>query len=83
MQLRIAEAQSDNPLIPGEVFVVFRPRSGVSTAGVSALNPATATPLPSGAGYAAVVQLNDGESVAAGVSRLSSVAGAPFVPYPL
>ncbi|KAL4436754.1 hypothetical protein ABPG75_003893 [Micractinium tetrahymenae] len=79
LQLRGVEAQSDDPLIHGEVFVVFRPRAGVSTAGISALNPATATPLSGGSGYAAVVPLNDGESVADGVARLTSVAGVTTV----
>lgn len=73
--LRAAQAQSDSPVIPGEVFVVFRPRSGVGIASVSALNPATATPVAGGSSYAAVVPLKDGETVASGVARLSSVAG--------
>lgn len=81
LQLRAAQAQSDSPVIPGEVFVVFRPRSGVGIASVSALNPATATPVAGGSSYAAVVPLKDGETVASGVARLSSVAGAPAVPF--
>lgn len=81
LQLRAAAARSDNPLIPGEVFVVFQPRAGAGIAGVSALNPAKATPLSGGGGYAAVVPLDDGETVASGVARLSSVAGAPSCPF--
>ncbi|KAL4423273.1 hypothetical protein ABPG77_004542 [Micractinium sp. CCAP 211/92] len=77
--LRAAAARSDNPLIPGEVFVVFQPRAGAGIAGVSALNPAKATPLSGGGGYAAVVPLDDGETVASGVARLSSVAGVTTV----
>lgn len=68
-----------DPLVRDEVFVTFRPGSGVGTASTQGMAGASATiPLASG-GSAVTVPLAAGETIEAAIARLSKVSGVSRV----